>query len=113
MKFEDLNDEQKVAVAFPDNLLLTACPGSGKTRVTTHKVAWEIENATSPRQKLAALTYTIRAAEEIERRLEQDNIDPKMGSGKMDQSFTSRKDNESGLVVHITENLRHHGNSRQ
>jgi superfamily I DNA/RNA helicase len=76
MKFEDLNDEQKVAVAFPHNLLLTACPGSGKTRVTTHKVAWEIENATSPRQKVVALTYTIRAAEEIERRLEQDNIDP-------------------------------------
>lgn len=75
MKFEDLNDEQKVAVTCPYNMLLTACPGSGKTRVVTHKVAWEIENAAASRKKVVALTYTIRAAEEIEHRLEQAGIE--------------------------------------
>jgi len=76
MKFSDLNDEQKAAVKCQDNLLLTACPGSGKTRVITHKVAWEIDNLSSPKQKVIALTFTIRAAEEIERRLEKENVDP-------------------------------------
>lgn len=76
MKFAELNKEQRVAVTFPENLLLTACPGSGKTRVVAHKVAWEIENATSQRKKVVALTYTIRAAEEIEHRLEQADVNP-------------------------------------
>ena len=75
MKFSDLNDEQKAAVKCQDNLLLTACPGSGKTRVITHKLAWEINNLSSTKQKIVALTFTIRAAEEIERRLEKENVD--------------------------------------
>lgn len=75
MKFRDLNDEQKAAVRCQENLLLTACPGSGKTRVITHKVAWEIDKLVSNKQKVIALTFTIRAAEEIERRLEQANVD--------------------------------------
>ena len=32
MTFNELNDEQKQAVKQEGNVLLTACPGSGKTR---------------------------------------------------------------------------------
>lgn len=37
-----LNKKQKEAVLHEGNVLLTACPGSGKTRVLTHKIAHEL-----------------------------------------------------------------------
>ncbi|AEE52494.1 UvrD-helicase domain-containing protein [Haliscomenobacter hydrossis] len=69
MILEDLNDEQKKAVCFDDHLLLTACPGSGKTRVISHIIAYELGRLNSLNRRIVALTFTIRAAEEIERRL--------------------------------------------
>jgi superfamily I DNA/RNA helicase len=75
MIFEDLNDEQKKAVRFDDHLLLTACPGSGKTRVITHKIAHELGRLNPPNRRIVALTFTIRAAEEIERRLHRMEIE--------------------------------------
>lgn len=70
MIFTNLSPEQKIAVQQNGNVLLTACPGSGKTRVIIHKLAYElsmIENNT--KKRVAALTFTIRASEEIYRRL--------------------------------------------
>jgi DNA helicase-2/ATP-dependent DNA helicase PcrA len=75
MIFEDLNDEQKRAIQFDDHLLLTACPGSGKTRVITHKIAHELGRLSHPNRRVVALTFTIRAAEEIERRLYRMELD--------------------------------------
>lgn len=65
-----LNNEQKQAVQQDGNVLLTACPGSGKTRVIIHKLAYELGqlNVTC-KKKIVALTFTNRAAEEILRRL--------------------------------------------
>lgn len=65
---KDLNDEQKEAVTAIGNVLITACPGSGKTRVLTHKLAYEIALSTHPKHIFVALTYTNRAADEIKRR---------------------------------------------
>ena len=42
MNFNELNDEQKIAVMQQGNVLLTACPGSGKTRIIIHKLAHEL-----------------------------------------------------------------------
>lgn len=39
MSFDELNEEQKKAVKQEGNVLLTACPGSGKTRVIIHKTS--------------------------------------------------------------------------
>ncbi|MCB0517295.1 MAG: ATP-dependent helicase [Lewinellaceae bacterium] len=75
MIFQNLNDEQIVAVKADGHLLLTACPGSGKTRVITRKVAWELQNLSHPKRRIVALTFTIRAAEEIERRMRHMNVD--------------------------------------
>lgn len=70
MILETLNDEQKIAVLQEGNVLLTACPGSGKTRVIIHKLAYEITRLDENRKKrIVALTFTVRAAEEIFRRL--------------------------------------------
>ncbi len=70
-----LTDEQIEAVTCPDNLLITACPGSGKTRVLTHKVAYELSKLENPKQYVVALTFTHRATDEIKERIDRINID--------------------------------------
>lgn len=65
-----LNSHQIDAVTIDKNALVIACPGSGKTRVLTHKIAYELERLESKKKFIIALTYTNRAAEEIQRRLD-------------------------------------------
>ncbi|MCL7988305.1 ATP-dependent helicase [Sphingobacterium sp. lm-10] len=70
MILSKLSDEQKAAVQQDGHVLLTACPGSGKTRVIIHKLAYEVSNIEAhSKKRVAALTFTVRAAEEIFRRL--------------------------------------------
>jgi DNA helicase-2/ATP-dependent DNA helicase PcrA len=67
---DELNTEQGDAVVAPGNVLLMACPGSGKTRTLTYKVAYELDRIGDGQQKVAAITYTHRAADEITERIE-------------------------------------------
>lgn len=70
MMLDKLNDEQKLAVKQGGNVLLTACPGSGKTRVIIHKLAYELTQLDQhSKKRIVALTFTVRASEEIFRRL--------------------------------------------
>lgn len=70
MILRNLNDEQRLAVKQGGNVLLTACPGSGKTRVIIHKLAFELSNLPeASKKKIVALTFTVRASEEIFKRL--------------------------------------------
>jgi DNA helicase II / ATP-dependent DNA helicase PcrA len=75
MKLEELNDQQKDAVLAEGHVLLTACPGSGKTRVLTHKVAHELQNISGQKKFVIALTFTNRAADEIKHRIVKMDID--------------------------------------
>ncbi|MCU1523703.1 MAG: UvrD/REP helicase [Microbacteriaceae bacterium] len=70
-----LNPEQQGALDEPGSIVLVACPGSGKTRTLTYKVASELQKLTSQRQFVCAITYTHRAAEEIEERIGDLGID--------------------------------------
>ncbi|MED5681987.1 UvrD-helicase domain-containing protein, partial [Enterobacter hormaechei] len=54
----ELNPEQEAAIKEPGNILLTACPGSGKTRTLTYKAAYELSRLKSSRQFVCAITYT-------------------------------------------------------
>lgn len=65
----DLNDEQVDAITIPGNVFLTACPGSGKTRALTYKAALELSRLATTKQRVVAITYTHRAAEEIHERI--------------------------------------------
>jgi len=46
----DLNDEQLAAISEPNNVFLVACPGSGKTRTLTYKIAFELSSLEDPKK---------------------------------------------------------------
>lgn len=70
----DLNPEQAEAVIEPSSIFLNACPGSGKTRTLTYKIAYELTRRTDKRI-VVAITYTHRAADEIQERIEDLGVD--------------------------------------
>jgi len=72
---DHLNDPQKEAILEAGNVFLVACPGSGKTRTLTFKIAEELSKLESTRQCLVAITYTHRAADEIKERIERLGVD--------------------------------------
>ena len=66
-----LNTTQKIVVADPDdrNRLILAGPGSGKTRVIVHRIAYLLRVRRMPASSIIALTFNRHAANEIRRRL--------------------------------------------
>lgn len=65
-----LNEEQENAINEEKSVLLIACPGSGKTRTLTFKIALELSRLKSEKEFVVAITYTNRAADEIKNRVE-------------------------------------------
>ena len=64
-----LNEQQKRACTCECNMLLTACPGSGKTKTIVHRLAYYSIKYASSRKLNIAITYTNRASDEMEKRL--------------------------------------------
>lgn len=72
---DELNPEQEAAILHPGSVFLVACPGSGKTRTLTYKIAYELSKLASKKQFVVAITYTHRAADEIHERIEDLGVD--------------------------------------
>ena len=64
-----LTTSQRQAVADKGHVYLTACPGSGKTRVIVAKLLQLLEESAGTSHRIACLTYTNAAVYEIESRL--------------------------------------------
>jgi len=69
------DQKKKMIVESSENLVVTACPGSGKTRVLTYKLAYMAALYPNSQRRIVAITYTNRAAEEIKERLDLFDID--------------------------------------
>lgn len=67
----DLNPEQLRAVEHPHGpLLIIAGAGTGKTTVITERIKWLIQNRGHQPSEILALTFTEKAAEEMEERVD-------------------------------------------
>jgi len=69
---EKLNEEQKKAVtAENEPLLIVAGAGTGKTRVITYRIAYLIQEKKIPPNEILTLTFTEKAANELQERIDQ------------------------------------------
>ena len=65
-----LDPEQRAAAEIVDGpLLIVAGPGTGKTRTLTHRLAYLIAELGAAPERCLAVTFSRRAAAELEERL--------------------------------------------
>lgn len=65
---DQLNSNQRDAVYADGDCLISACPGSGKTRVLSQRAAWLINEK---KARVVAVTFTRDSATELEARVRQ------------------------------------------
>lgn len=101
---DNLNAAQREAVLHIDGpLLMLAGPGSGKTRVITHRIAHLISQGI-PAWNILGLTFTNKAADEMKHRLKQLVGDAPLWMGTF-HSFCARTLRRYAPLVGLPENF--------
>ncbi|ULR91404.1 UvrD-helicase domain-containing protein [Comamonas sp. B21-038] len=72
----DFTDGQIDAIKYPGNLVITACPGSGKTTVISEKIRNEVDSL-KRHQGIVAITFTRKASMELSERCKRQGKDVK------------------------------------
>ncbi|TMQ74086.1 MAG: ATP-dependent helicase [Candidatus Eisenbacteria bacterium] len=103
----DLNVEQREAVTHGEGpLLIVAGAGTGKTEVITRRIAWLIATKRARPEEILALTFTEKAAAEMESRV--DLLVPYGWVGATLSTFHAFGDRlvrESGIEIGLTRDL--------
>ncbi len=104
----DLNESQRAAVTHGEGpLLIVAGVGTGKTTVITRRIAWLISEKRARPSEILALTFTERAAAEMEAR-----VDVLVPYGYVEaqiatfHSFCDRVLREHGLLLGLSPDFR-------
>lgn len=108
MRNDELNTEQQLAVDYKTGpLLVMAGAGSGKTKVLVHRVASIIENQNVSARKIALLTFTNKAAEEMRKRIAKliGTGDTNLGFVGTFHSFCVKLLREHGEAIGIPRNF--------
>jgi len=72
LNLDKLNKQQKEAVIHEEGpLLIVAGAGTGKTTVITQRIAWLIEQKKAKAEEILGLTFTHKAADEMEERVDR------------------------------------------
>jgi len=72
----ELTEEQLSAINSSENMVITACPGSGKTTVIVEKIRKELNELPSY-QGVIGITFTQKSAKELKDRCKKDSFDIK------------------------------------
>lgn len=68
--------DQQAAIDSNANMVITACPGSGKTSVVVHKIRKEIPEIGNHRGVIG-ITFTVKASKELKRKCKKDGFNTK------------------------------------
>jgi len=104
----DLNEAQREAVTFGEGpLLVIAGVGTGKTTVITRRIAWLIAEKRAKPAEILGLTFTDRAAAEMEERVDKlvpyGYIEAQIGTF---HSFCDRLLRENAILLGLTPDFR-------
>ncbi|WP_428818761.1 UvrD-helicase domain-containing protein [Microbulbifer sp. MCCC 1A16149] len=69
--------DQKAAITSNSNMVITACPGSGKTTVVAEKIRNEVKDL-PPYKGVIGITFTVKASKELRQRCKKNACDTKM-----------------------------------
>jgi len=104
----DLNEAQREAVTYGEGpLLIIAGVGTGKTTVITRRVAWLIAEKKTKPEQILGLTFTERAAAEMEERVDRlvpyGYIEAQIGTF---HSFCDRLLRQNAILLGLSPNYR-------